>query len=638
MIRLCGIAGVISSDHNIDEHALNAMVSAIGHRGPDGKGTWIASSGKVGLGHSRLSIIDLSEAGRQPMGNQFGDIQVTFNGEIYNYKTLREQLESKGYRFRSQSDTEVLVCLYEEVGEKIVELLDGDFAFAIWDDRKQQLLMARDRAGVKPIYYTQIGSRFLFASEIKSILQDPFVEASLDQQSLYHYLTYLVVPAPNTMFKGIYKLPAAGFLTVNIRNNQLAIKQGKFWEPLPNKMEVYPDELDDQFQHLFKKSVEKRLMSDVPVGVLFSGGVDSTLNVSVFQEYMKNQRVRTYNVGMTGTKLFKDESEHAEYMAKKLGSEHYSIKISEEDLINTSLSLIGYQDEPISDPVSVPLYFVTEYAKRTGTTVLHAGEGADELFFGYNKYRKYLKQYSQLWNPMNKMPNFINKSMASLIGLSNSPTSDKIADVLLRMTKGQNFFMSSSIGFFEQEKRGILSTEFLQMKYDSHDIVEPLYRRLMEIHPEADLHQTMLFMELQLRLPELLLMRVDKMSMAHGVEVRVPFLDRDLIDFALSVPLDFKMRGGILKEPVKRYCASYIGKEDVYRPKSGFAVPIQDWFTTKLGSYFQELLQDGKNELAEFFDVDEIASRLKKGPDTVNQAFQLWIIFNFLNWRNRFIK
>lgn len=635
---MCGIAGVIDIESGINEYALNKMVEAIRHRGPDGQGIWVSACRKVGLGHSRLSIIDLTDAGKQPMGNQNGSIQITFNGEIYNYKVLRAQLENKGYRFRSQTDTEVLVYLYEDMGPRMIDLLDGDFAIAIWDDTQKQLFLARDRAGVKPLYFVKNGNRFIFSSEIKAILEYPDIAPEVDPQSLYHYLTYLVVPPPYTLFKGIQKLPAASFLKISFQHDQLNLTQGKYWEPYPNQMEIHARDLDEQFQDLFQRSVEKRMMSDVPVGVLFSGGVDSTLNASVFQKYLSNQKVRTYNIGMSGTKLFHDESQHAHYMAKKLGTEHYSIQISEDDLIDSAQSLIGYQDEPISDPVSVPLYFVTKYAKETGTSVLHAGEGSDELFFGYPKYQAYLKQYEKLWTPLNRFPKLVIRSLAFLVRQMNAPRSKKIADVLVRMSKNQKFFMSSSIGFFEIEKEDVLSREFKQTKLDSFHIVEPLYRNLLEKFPDADLHQVISFIELQLRLPELLLMRVDKMSMANAVEVRVPFLDRDLINFALSVPLEFKNRNGNLKDPVKKFAAAHVGHENVYRPKTGFGAPIQDWFKTRLGIYFQEMLLDSKDEIGQFFNVPVLMSRLKMGPKTVNQAFQLWLIFNFLNWRNRFIK
>lgn len=616
------------------------MTDSMSHRGPDGRGTWTAADGRVGLGHRRLAIVDLSHLGAQPMANEDGSIWVTFNGEIYNYPLLRAELAGKGHRFRSKTDTEILVHLYEELGERMIERLDGDFGFGLWDDRRKRLLLARDRAGVKPVYYAQVSGQFLFASEIKALLQHPAVLRRIDEEALYHYLTYLVVPAPKTLVQGIYKLPAAGALMLELNRQGAQPQIWQFWEPFPGQIDICHSDLDTQFQDLFERSVEKRLMSDVPVGVLFSGGVDSTLNTVSFQRKVEPQRVRTYHVGMVGANQCYDESAVAYETAQRLGTEHYEIKITQEDLIDTARALVKYQDEPISDPVCVPLYFVTKLARETGTIVLHAGEGADEIFCGYDNYRRFLYQYDSLWRPLNRMPSLVSRLAFEVLHRSSAPRHRKIADALLRLARGQEFFLSSAVAYYEDEKASVLAPEFRRRcaRYDSFDVVAPLYSRLEEAQPDATFLQKMTFIELQLRLPELLLMRVDKMSMANSTEVRVPFLDRDLVDFALSVPVDFKLRDGVSKEPVKRLAARYVGRESVYRPKRGFGVPIQEWFRERLGDHFRKMIHDDRMEVDAFFNKRSLLDNLNHGLQTTNQAFQLWVVYNFLNWWHSIVK
>jgi len=633
---MCGIAGAIRTrpGEPVTPDLLAAMAETMAHRGPDDQGVWICPDGQAGLAHRRLAIVDLSPAGHQPMGNASGSVQVTFNGEIYNFRQLRRELEARGHRFRSQCDTEVLVYLYEELGEAMVERLDGDFALGIWDDGQKRLLLARDRAGVHPVYYAQVGDTFLFASEIKALLRHPGLGREIDESSLYHYLTYLVAPPPQTLLKDVYKLPAAATLVLSRGTAGAVPVVRKYWEPLPGQYAVDGRAMDEQLAWLFQRAVEKRLMSDVPVGVLFSGGVDSTLNAASFQRLIGAGRVRTFTVGLAGTKLLCDESESARQMARRLGSEHHEIRITENDLLETARRLAYLQDEPISDPVAVPLFFVTRLARETGTIVLHAGEGADELFCGYDGYRWALERIRRFWRPVAHLPRLASALGSAILGRSSSPKHRKMADVLGRAARGQEFFLSSAVAYFEQEKAEVLAPDFRRRVagLDSFDVVAPLYRRIAEAHPGASDLEKITFLELQLRLPELLLMRVDKMAMANSVEVRVPFLDRDLVDFALSVPESFKCRDGVLKEPLKRLAAGHVERGLVYRPKRGFAAPIQQWFRSRLGDHLGEILADRNTELGRYFNLAALGQRLRRGPSTVNQAFQLWVVYNFANW------
>ncbi|HEX2254229.1 MAG TPA: asparagine synthase (glutamine-hydrolyzing) [Thermoanaerobaculia bacterium] len=634
---MCGIAGILLLDHDarVAPDALAAMAAVQEHRGPDDQGLWIDAAGRVGLSHRRLSIVDLSPAGHQPMADAEGQVRVVFNGEIYNFPALRDWLEGKGYRFRSHCDTEVLLHLYRECGDAMVERLDGDFAFGLWDEPRQHLLLARDRMGVKPLYYVHLPGGFAFASELKALFRSGLLGPELDPESLYHYLTFLMVPPPRTLFRGADKLPAAGMLTLDLAGAAPRVQRHLYWEPLPGRVAVGPADLDDQLEELFRRSVAKRLMSDVPVGVLFSGGVDSTLNAAAFGEIVAPDRVRTYTVGMAGDGGYQDESDWARQQAAHLGTEHHEVHITEDDLLGVSLEMARHHDEPLSDPASVPLYFVARLARETGTIVLQAGEGADELFCGYDDYRRWIERHRRFWMPLSRLPRFAGRAGFEMLRHSRHPLRRKMADVLLRRSRGQELFLSSAVGFYENEKRGVLSPEFRRAHraLDSFDLVAPLHRRFEQACPEGSLLQRMIFIELQQRLPELLLMRIDKMTMATSVEARVPFLDRDLVDFALSVPDAYKLRDGILKEPLKRLASRSVARDRVYRPKRGFTAPIQQWFRTGLGREMRQILADDRHELGAFFDLAELERRLDGPLSTINQAFQLWIVFNFALWR-----
>ena len=638
---MCGILGIINVENRrpIDAELMANMAKSMVHRGPDGDGVWLQANRQCGLAHRRLAILDLTEAGHQPMGTPDEKIWITFNGEIYNYPLLRKQMEERGYRFRSNSDTEVILYLYQEYGERFFEYLDGDFGIGLWDCNKQRLILTRDRAGVKPVYYTYVDGRFIFASGIKALLKYPGIDKQIDSHSLYHYLTYLVVPPPKTLIKNIYKLEAASSLTLTPSQGYQPQVE-KYWLPLPRVEHNRSFEsFDEELALLFSSSVKKRLMADVPVGVLFSGGVDSTLNLCSFGELIAPERVKTFTVGMNDAGNFHDDSAIAREMAGRLGSSHHEVRISQTDLLGAAEKLAHLQDEPVSDPVAVPLYFVTELAKEQGVTVLQAGEGADELFCGYSNYRRFLNHHQRLWRPLSKLPRWVSGLAGDALSLSNSPRSRKIRDVLERRAKGQELFMSSAVAYYELEKQPILSSGLRHSLsgLDSFNVVAPYYEKIAQLCPEASFLQKMSFIELQLRLPELLLMRADKMSMANSVEVRVPFLDRDLMDFAMRVPDSYKLRDGISKEPVKRLATRYVPHHDIYRPKTGFGVPIQQWFKGELGDALKDML-NSDSIVGDLFDREVIHHQLKHGLRTVNEAFQLWVVYNLLVWHKGIIQ
>lgn len=633
---MCGIAGIVVLRPSVEvpHLALQSMTRALSSRGPDGEGIWVSQNRKAGFGHRRLAIVDLSAAGHQPMEAKDHSAVITFNGEIYNFQSLRHDLEAKGFIFKSNSDTEVLLNLYLHRGEKMVHDLDGDFAFAIWDERKQRIFLARDRAGVKPLYYAFTEDYFVFASDLRAILASGLIEKEVDEQALFYYLTYLVTPSGSSMVRAVDKLETASTLMLDLQGRVL--KQ-KYWLPLPGKTDASFDALDEEFTSLFDDAVQKRLMSDVPVGVLFSGGVDSTLNAGAFGKIIAPNAVDTFTVGMPNTR--NDESLLAKQMAAHLGTRHHEVLINDQNVMDHLDAISIAQDEPLSDPVCLPLYFVSQLARRDGVIVLQAGEGADELFCGYPSYAKYMHHYNRYWKPASSLPRAIPQMAANFLA-DRGPNAAVAADVLSRMAQGKEFFMSSAIGFYDIEKAAVLEHGYNMTvgDYSAYDVVEPYYELLKTEAPDATFLQKMTFIELNVRLPELLLMRVDRMAMAHGLEVRVPFLDHRLIEFAMRVPDAWKLRNGIGKEPVKRLAATYAPHDLIYKPKQGFGAPLQQWFEGPLKDRLRDMLLSDSYGAARHFNLDALRARLDAPSRTTRQAFQLWVIYNFLLWKKNVLE
>jgi asparagine synthase (glutamine-hydrolysing) len=632
---MCGICGIVALDRGrpVPKEALERMAAAMAHRGPDGSATWFSGDGSVGLAHRRLSIIDLSDRAAQPMPNEDGTIQLTFNGEIYNFQSLRRELLGQQHSFRSQTDSEVIVHGYEEYGDAILDRLEGDFAFGLWDEPRRRLLLVRDRAGVKPVYHAQGDGFLIFASECKAIVASGLIPFVVDEEALYHYLSFLTTPAPLSMVEGVSKLAVGSSLTLD--QDRGAWRVQRYWQPWDHPPPVDDGDLDEQLENLFVHSVRGRLVSDVPIGTLFSGGVDSTLNTVSFQRESDGAAVRTFSVSTVDDERL-DETESARRMAKLLGTDHHEIRIGEQEIDEELASIVFAMDEPIADPVCVPQYFVTRLARDTGTVVLHAGEGADELFCGYAKYLRARRHHRWGWKTLAALPPFL--SRAAYQATSRIPRlpllNGKIADIFRRRSLGQRFVLSSAVGCYETEKARLLSSDFRDRTsgLDSFDVIEPVYQRFENAVKRRSFFQELLFLELNLRLPELLLMRTDRMSMAHSVEVRVPFLDHRLIEFALGVPDEFKLRDGITKEPIKRLLSQSVPGSDPYRPKRGFGAPVQAWLRSAIGRRARELITESASSAAEYFNVDLLARQFEN-PSSTNHAFQLWSVFIFLEWR-----
>jgi asparagine synthase (glutamine-hydrolysing) len=653
---MCGICGIYEygvSQSHVDESLVVRMRDTMSHRGPDDAGVYVSEDRRVGLGNRRLAIVDLSPAGRNPMPNEDGRVWITFNGEIYNHESLRPELEAKGHRYRSRTDTETIIHLYEERGLDFVQALEGDFAIALWDENTKQLVLARDRIGVKPLYYTLSGGRLIFASEIKAILEHPAVSRDIDEEALYHYLTFLTTPAPQTLFAGIQKLPAGCALTCDARGD---VKITRYWDAISARLDpALEDEqtIAEELRRLLNESIAKRMMSDVPFGVFLSGGIDSTANVALMSKLM-SRPVRTFTVGFRDNPAY-NEIEEARFVAKEFGTDHHEVMISQQELLDFLPDLIFHQDEPIADPVCVPLYYVSKLARETGTTVVQVGEGSDELFCGYRDYANYLELHDRLWRHLSRLPEPLRRSMASFGGALYRtgvtrllPKGRKmLPDLLRRLADGEELFWSGTFVFDEVNKRQLLTPEArrrLASKssneegFSSYSVVRSDLDRLLASKPDADQLDRMIYQELKLRLAELLLMRVDKMTMATSVEARVPYLDHKLVEFAMSIPSHLKYHQGETKYILKRALKGIIPDRVLHREKQGFGVPINEWMLDRLGGFVENALFNSALRHRELFDYSFVRRLLNEHRSgRTNYAFFLWSLLNLSLWYDQWI-
>ena len=658
---MCGICGIYEygvSVPNVDESLVVRMRDTMPHRGPDDAGVYVTKDRRVGLGHRRLSIVDLSPAGNNPMPNEDFRIWITFNGEIYNHMRLRSTLIEQGHQYRSRTDTETIIHLYEERGLDFVNDLEGDFAIALWDEREGRLVLARDRIGVKPLYYTLTGGRLIFSSEIKAILAHPAVSRDIDEEALYHYLTFLTTPAPQTLFAGIQKLPAGCMLVCDARGD---VKINRYWDAIvPDRTmsgvrEVDERECADEVLRLLTESIDKRMMSDVPFGVFLSGGVDSSANVALMARLM-SQPVRTFTVGFRDQTAY-NELEEARFVARQYGTDHHEVIIGQEDLIDFLPDLIFHQDEPIADPVCVPLYYVSKLARDSGTTVVQVGEGSDELFCGYIHYAYYLNLYRYGWRYLVRLPAPLRRAIAATGELAlralaaGAPSKLRrfAPDLMRRLAAGEELFWSGALVFSETHKRHLLAPSARERiaarsngdprKFSSHSVVQADLDRLLAAKPGAEELERMIYKELKVRLAELLLMRVDKITMATSVEARVPFLDHKLVEFAMSLPREMKYRNGETKYILKRALRGVVPDRVLDRKKQGFGAPINEWMLDRLGAFVEDSLLNSPLRRRELFDYDFIKRLLKEQRGgQANHSFLLWNLLNLSLWYEYWIE
>jgi asparagine synthase (glutamine-hydrolysing) len=630
---MCGIAGTLSFDpaaFRVTDDLVTHMRDSIAHRGPDGAATWIDDEGRVGLGFRRLAIIDLSETAMQPMPNEDGSVRIVFNGEIYNHAEIRPELEQLGHVFRTDhSDTEVLVHGFEEWGIDVVHRLRGMFAFAAWDDRTRELWLVRDRIGIKPLYWSLHHGRVSFASEIKALLQDPQQERAVDEEALYHYLSFLTTPAPQTLFRGIRKLAGGTWLRVSANGDTREERYWDAWDEVEPLDGISEDEMAERVLDELRTSVQLRKVSDVPVGVFLSGGIDSSTNAALFSEG-ETRPIKTFSIGYEGDySTYTNEFDYARKMAEIVGAEHHERRLTQDDLIDFLPEMVRLQDEPIADPVCVPVYYVSKLARDNGVVVAQVGEGADELFWGYPSWKTLLglQRYDDY-----PVPRVLKRAGVSLATAAGQGRRREI-EYLRRGSIGQPVFWSGAESFTEAQKQSLLSprlrTELAGLT--SWDAIAPIRRRFEAKAWEASPLNWMSYADLNLRLPELLLMRVDKMSMGVGLEGRVPFLDHRFVGLALSIPQQAKTNGGTLKHILKKAVRGVIPDELIDRPKQGFGVPVYEWLFDRLGDV-------ARQELDEFTQKTDLLDRgaVLKLVDAKPGA-EVWYLLNLALWWKEYI-
>ena len=623
---MCGICGIVNFDHAIpvDGDTLREMCNVISHRGPDDEGFFIGRN--AGLGMRRLSIIDLS-GGHQPIFNENKTACVVLNGEIYNYLELRQRLEERGHRFNTRSDTEVIVHAYEEWGDECPRELCGMFAFAIWDDDRRKLLVARDRLGQKPLYYHIDGNRLVFASEIKSILRCIQDARYVDFQALDSFLTYGYVPAPNTMFEGIRKLPAGH--TLSLAGDRWVIRQYwdlEFGDGHSRSLADYTERL----RCLLEESIRARLMSDVPLGAFLSGGIDSSMVVGLMSQMM-SQPVDTFSVGF-------EEEEHNELPFARIASQFFATNHHEIVLDSCSPDLVDrlawHMDEPIADPAAVPTYLVSELARQNVTVVL-TGEGGDELFAGYDYYKmdRWAQRYQVLPENLSRraLPALARGANAALgreryhertIWYWSLPRAAQMAAWVAIFTDAEKERLYSSL--FKHHVGNGNATEAFALHYDTCNACDNLHR--------------LMYVDTKVWLPDDLLMKVDKMSMAHSIEARTPFLDHHLLEFVATIPAHLKLNGSTSKFILKEVAKEILPQEIIHRPKHTFDVPIGKWVKGSLLDLTLDLLSHNIVEGAELFDRDYVLGEMWRGleEDRPGYARQFWSLINLALWARRF--
>lgn len=613
---MCGILGQINRSGPVHRGLFSEMLQTLEKRGPNQSGCFFGEN--VALGQRRLSIIDLSEAGRQPMSNERGDVVIVFNGEIYNYQEIKKELPGV-HRWKSKTDTEVLIHSYEEWGYSVSEKIEGMFAFAIYDQKNHLLTLARDHFGKKPLYYYLDEEIFCFASELKAIIKNPEIKKKLkiDELSLAKYLFYGYIPSPNSIFDKIKKIDPASTFQFDLDVWKIK-NEYSFWEL--EKTEIndgyLENEVLDRAEELIKKSIKKRLMSDVPLGVFLSGGVDSSLMAKHLSDF--SPQVNSFTVCYKDSREA-DEARYAKRVALKLGIK-YNLSYFEDQLVRENfLEILDYLDEPMADAAIIPLYFVSKFAKDKATVVL-SGDGGDELFGGYPKYRaqKLIEEYSYLSLLAN-----IGKKMLS----RNNPYYKLLAGFGLEFSGRQFIFGSGS--FLPEE------VEELLKKPISLELVFAEARKYEKTFEQNDAINKSLFLDCKIQLPDWYLVKGDRATMATSLEMRNPLLDKDLAEFAFSLSGDWKIRNGEQKYILKKIARKYFDQDLVYRKKRGFGVPLDKWIRNELKDLFEKYLfiENG------FFDqgyISKIYARHISGEE--DNRFKLLRVFNFNYWHEKYYK
>jgi asparagine synthase (glutamine-hydrolysing) len=631
---MCGIAGILAFDRErspVDPVTIDAMRESVRHRGPDGGASWLAADRSIGLGHRRLSIIDLAEAASQPMTNEDGSIQLVFNGEIYNHAELRAELSREGTHrwITDHSDTEVIVHAYETWGIECVHRFRGMFAFGLWDGRARTMWLVRDRIGIKPLYYTLDANRLTFASEIKALLDVPGQRRRVHEEALFHYLSFLTTPGTQTLFDGIRKLEPGTWLRVDAGGRGTVHRYWDVWDAAQPIADESDEALAERILGELRTSVRLRKLSDVPVGVFLSGGLDSSTNAALFSEG-EGGPVRTFSIGYDRDYAgYSNELHFARAMADGIHADHHERRLTRDDVVDFLPRMVHLQDEPIADPVCVPVYYVADLARRNGTVVCQLGEGADELFIGYPNWLQALERQQYADWPV---PAFVKGAGAAMLKAAGYDHAWQY-EYLRRASLNQPLFWSGAESFPDAEKRRLLSPRLRSAfaSFTSWEAIAPIHRDFLAKAHEPSHLNWMSYVDLRLRLPELLLMRVDKMTMGVGLEARVPFLDHEFVTLAMSIPSARKVPNGRLKHLLKTAVRGLVPQQLIDRRKQGFGVPVDDLFAGRLAQVAQK-------ELTRFCaDTDLIDQQAALHLVRSGQGSKTWYLLNLAMWWRHFI-
>lgn len=623
---MCGIVGIVDYRKQIDKTLLTIMTNSLRHRGPDGSDIWINKVKNVGLGHCRLSIIDLSKAGSQPMVDNSKKIHITYNGEIYNFKEIKKELLKKGYKFKSETDTEVIINSYKEWGADCLNRFNGMFSFGIYDDENKKLFIARDRAGKKPFYYAQYNGKFVFSSELKAILCDPEFPLEIDYRALNFYLTFGYISFDFTIFKFAKKLPPAHMMVYDIKNNKIDIT--RYWDVPDSDGKKYKEEyLLEELEYLLEDAVRLRLISDVPLGAFLSGGIDSSLVVAMMAK-TSNKEVKTFSIGFKDKKY--NELSYARIVADYFGTKHTEF-IVEPDQFNIIDELANHLDEPFADSSMIPTYYVSKMTREYVKVAL-SGDGGDELFGGYSSYIATLGNFY-----INK---FIPLSLRKIISRYSENLPDKIVGKrqLLRLKYNFNeaFIDRISHGYFKDiYRKKLLNEKTLNILSDRYNEPEEFISNILN-SSNRDLINTLGYTDFINYLPEDILTKVDRMSMKVSLEVRCPFLDYRIIEFAFKkLNGNLKIRGKTRKYILKKLARRILPSALNLNRKWGFAIPISNWFKNDLNSYVHQiLLSEGSN----FFKKSYVNSLLDEYMTGIEHSARIFTLLIFFLWQEKIYK
>ncbi len=628
---MCGICGIFVMDGKaVHASLIEAMNQTMTHRGPDGQG--IFANGEIGLGHRRLSIIDL-EAGKQPMGNADGSVQVVFNGEIYNYLELRHELESKGYQFRTRSDTESIIYAYEAWGDRFVEKLRGMFAIGLWDSRNKKLILTRDRVGKKPLYYYRDHQQIVFASELKAVIAAPNISKELDFQALDAYLSFGYVPSPMSIFKHIRKLPPASIAVCD--QNRFDIRE--YWHLDMSNPDTSRSEesLIEELRAIFDESVKIRLMSDVPLGAFVSGGVDSSAVVASMARSMGNERVKTASIGFSEKKF--NELEYAGIVAKHCNTDHSEYVVNP-DALSILDKLVWHLDEPFADASFIPTYYVSQMARRNVTVAL-SGDGGDENFAGYTS-RYSMNRFED--NIRRKIPPIIREKLLTPLAeiyprKDNLPRPLRLKHFLsnLSLPHEQAYFRDMSF-YFHPEIKKILYTPDTSRAIGDYNRFDVLGKHFAEISSSDPVTKAQ-YVDIKTYMTEDILVKVDRMSMANSLEVRAPILDHKLMEFVAKLPSSLKLKGKISKYIFKKMNEDRLPHDILYRKKQGFSIPLSKWMRNDFKDFAYQRLFAENAAVKSYFNPGYVKTLWEENiHQKQDHSVALWGLLMFEMWHSTF--